>query len=488
MDKALRAINHEHLSPEARRVALNEFYAEKSDPNSLAFRTGRLGGMIAGTAGAGPALGAIAEGVGAPAIVGSALSSGGMSLGGGTTGSVIGNAALRTGAGAVVGGTSAGLVDPKTAGTGAAIGAATPGAAWLLGMAGHAIGKAVGSTAKATLGATTGTGYSAVDAAYQAGAKGDRSFLDNMRGNVTFSDVVDEAKGALNEMRKARGAEYRAGMASVSADKTVLDMKPIMDAVGEAQGRFGTYHGEVVNENANAAINKVADKVNDWLSKDPGVFHTPEGLDKLKQWVGGEMENARPGTQTDAALKGIYASIKKTISDQAPDYAKVMSNYESASEELSEISRTLSLNPKASVDTSIRKLQSILRNNVTTNFGNRAGAVTALEEKGGANLRSALAGQSMSSLWPRGITGAVDASAGLLAAAHNPELLATAPFTSPRLVGEAAYGAGRLFGGAGSALSELPLNRVAPLLGTDRPVSLSDLYRLKAERKPARRP
>lgn len=471
------------------RADLASFFGEHADPSTLPFRAGELSAEVAGTAGAGGVLGRSALALGAAPEVGAALTTGGMSLGGGTTGSTLGNVALRTGAGAAVGGTSAGLVDPSTAGTGAAIGAATPGAAWLLGMMGKGAGYAAGRGASAVLGATTGTGSAAVDAAYRAGATGDRSFIDNMRGNVSFSDIVDNAKDALAAMRDARGAAYRQGMASVSADKTVLDMTPITDAVKDAQGKFGTYHGQVVNENANAAMRRVSDKVNEWAGLDPTTFHTPEGLDKLKQWIGGELENAKPGTQTDAALKGVYNAVKSSIAKQAPDYANTMQAYEEASDQLREISRTLSLNPTASVDTAVRKLQSILRNNVTTNFGNRAEAVTALENAG-ANLRGSLAGQSMSSPWPRGITGAVDAAAAIPAAIAKPALLAAAPFTSPRLVGEAAYGLGRLSSIIPS-VSSAPLSKVAPLVGTQKPMSLQDLRDLQAEyqrRKAERNP
>jgi hypothetical protein len=340
-------------------------------------------------------------------------------------------------------------------------------------------GKAIGAGARTLFGATTGTGNAAVDAAYQAGKTGDRSFIDNMRGNVGFSDIVDQAKTALTNMRDARSDAYRAGMATVSGDKTVLDTKPIQDAVADAQQKFGTFHGQVVNENANAALQRVQDKVTDWVKQDPTVFHTPEGLDKLKQWVGGELENARPGTQTDAALKGIYNSVKSTIVKQAPTYAKTMQDYSDASEQLSEISRSLSLDPRASVDTSVRKLQSILRNNVTTNYGNRAAALDTLEGQGGANLRSALAGQSMSAVWPRGIAGPIEAAAAIPVAMTHPALLAGGLASSPRLVGETAYGMGKL----SNYMPNVVNGKVAPLLPGSQ-MSLSDLLSPRRENPP----
>ena len=472
-----------------RRAAMDQGLSSMgADPNSYAFQGGKLAGEVAGTAGIGSALGVGARALGMVPEVVSALSSSGMAIGEGT-GSAVGNAALRATAGGITGALTASAIDPSSVGTGAAIGAVTPGAAWLLGTAGKKIASGVsgmmGSAAKSTLGATTGTGSSVIDAAYKAGVNGETSFLDNMRGKVSFSEIVDQAKDALTAMRQARGDEYRQGMAAVSGDKTVLDMTPIESAVSNAQANFGKFNGHVVNENANAAIDRVKAKVAEWSSLDPATFHTPEGLDKLKQWVGGELENAKPGTQTDAALKGIYNSIKSSIVAQAPTYAKTMSAYEAASEQLSEISRTLSLNPKASVDTSVRKLQSVLRNNVTTNFGNRMENVTALEQQGGANIVPAIAGQSMSSAWPRGIAGPVDAAMLLGGSLTHPGAAFGALAASPRLVGEAAYMAGRMGASLGSlgaaaqspSLVSLPA-QVAPVLGAQPGFSLADLLRV----------
>lgn len=457
-----------------------------ADTNSLAFQGGKLGAEVAGTAGAGGILGAGAKMLGATPKIVSAFSSGGMSLGGKTTGSLIGDLALRSGAGAATGMTAAGMVNPSSAGTGAVIGAATPGGAWLAGLAGHSVTNLAGKVTKSILGGTTGTGSSVIDAAYNAGLEGDSSFLANMRGDANFSDIVDQAKDALSVMRETRGQTYRTGMAAVSGDKTILDIQPIQDAIKTAQGKFASYHGEVTNENANSAIQRVSEKVNDWATKDPTIFHTPEGLDKLKQWVGGELENAKPGTQTDAALKGIYNSIKSTVAAQAPTYAKTMADYETASEQLSEITRSLSLGQKTSADTAIRKLQSVLRNNVNTNFGNRTELVNALEQQGGARIVPAVAGQSLNSVWPRGMAAPTDAIALAAASLHNPMLLGAAAAASPRLVGEATYGAGRLAGVGRTALNSIPgpgyipLNRIAPLLGTQNAPLPSWLNQSKA--------
>ena len=146
--------------------------------------------------------------------------------------------------------------------------------------------------------------------------------------------------------------------------------------------------------------------------------------------------------------------MKTEINKQAPTYAKVMRDYEMASRELKEVEKTFSLGEKSSADTAVRKLQSLLRNNVQSNYGNRTSLAKQLEEKGGVSLEPAIAGQALNSWMPRGMTGAIEKAGAIPTAMLAPQALAVAPLTSPRLVGEASYLLGRASGGVGNAASQ----------------------------------
>ena len=101
----------------------------------------RVGGQILGTAPFVSALGAGATAAGANRL-GSAISSFGSTTGG-AVGNRLADMGIRTVGGGLSGGVSAGLVDPDSAGTGALIGAATPGAIALAGKAGKAAGRVI---------------------------------------------------------------------------------------------------------------------------------------------------------------------------------------------------------------------------------------------------------------------------------------------------------------------------------------------------------
>lgn len=478
------ALNGKGISLESNRQRRKDMDAALkdmgADPNSLLYQGGKLTGEIAGTAGVPGVLAKGATAIGAAPKVINALASGGFKIGGAPASSrleALTNAVLRTGGGAAVGATSAGLVNPEDAATGAVIGSALPGAAKVAGET----GKAIKSVIANTLGATTGTSAETVRAAYNSGKTGSKDFINNMRGNAQFDDVVTAAKEGLAKMREARGQQYRSGMVDISNDKTILDFTPIDSAMNRVMS-IGNYKGVQTNKHASEVVNELADTVSNWKSLNPAEYHTPEGLDALKRAIGDIRDSTQFGTPSRRAADAVYNSVKEEISSQAPTYSKVMGDYAKASQTLDEITRSLSLGDKASKDTAIRKLQSLMRNNAQSNYGNRLSIANELEQQGGVNLTPSIAGQAMNTWMPRGMTGALEKVGLGGAALFNPSVLAAAPIASPRMVGELANAFGRASGGTGRAVdsiankvvTNLPANtrqiledamRVAPIIG-----------------------
>lgn len=449
-----------------------------ADINSPEFKTTKLGMEIAGTAGAGGGVANVITKVAPraaaamPAVI-EALRTGGLATGTqaapGVAGAVV-NMAPR-----IVGGAGAGAAaDILTGGdgsTGAVAGGLLPPGVKAAGMLGSGVKQLAAGTAKNVLGTSTGAGAESIGTAYRAGKEGGTSFLDNMRGKVPFTDVLDEAKTALSQMRLDRSSQYKQGMAGVSTDKTVINFAPIDSAVSSLKS-MGSYKGQVINKNASGTVDEIADLVGQWKALDPAEFHTPEGLDALKQAISDIRDTTQFGTAARKAADTAYNAVKGEITAQAPTYSKVMKDYSQASETLAEVERALSLGNKAAADTSMRKLQSLMRNNVNTNYGNRLGLAKTLESNG-AEILPAVAGQAMSSMTPRGLQGLSAsgiAGAGLMTS--NPLALAALPLTSPRLVGEAAYGLGALNRGiSGGAASSR--NKLAQMLAQSRMQPLS---------------
>lgn len=304
----------------------------------------------------------------------------------------------------------------------------------------------IGRAAAPVLGMTTGTGTEPIVQAFRAGAEGGeraKMFTENLRGTADMMAVLDVAKQNLDQIRLDRSNAYKANMANIKGDKTILDFSGIDKAVKDAFDKV-SFKGQVKNQDAAAKLSEAQAIIDNWKQLNPSEFHTPEGMDALKQSVGQILEGLQPRTTSDTVIKGVYNSIKNEITKQAPTYAKTMRAYSESTDLIREIERSLSLNDKASADTAMRKLQSLMRNNVNTNYGQRLRLAQELETAGGRQMMPALAGQALSDLAPRGIQRATApiGGIGLFSAGGLPAVAGGALVSSPRVVGEAAYGAG----------------------------------------------
>lgn len=289
------------------------------------------------------------------------------------------------------------------------------------------------------------------------------NFLDQLRGGAPVDEVVAQAEQVLANMQRDASAAYNSGMASVSGDATVLDFAAI-DAAADAL-RSRAFHGDKIkNPQAAKVYTEAKAIIDDWKAGDPAEYHTPMGMDALKQRLGGIADSAAAqGDRTAATIaNGLYREVREAVANQVPTYAATMKGYEDAQRALGELKSTFSMGRASSTDTKLRKLQSIMRNNANTNYGRREALGRSLDAApGGEGLLDSLAAQSANSMLPRGLqripaSMALGTGAGGLAAMPfagapaylNPGMLAALPLTSPRLMAEASYFAGK---GAGTA-------------------------------------
>ena len=332
-------------------------------------------------------------------------------------------------------------------------------------------GELLGSLLRKSTGIATGAGEEALKQAYKAGKETNPEFLANMRGQAPMEDVLNAAKSNLSEIRNAKNESYRSGMVDISKDKSILNFADIDSKLKEATN-IGAYKGVTTNPNAIKALQDIKESVNEWKGLDPAEYHTPEGMDALKQRIGAILEDIPYGTKARHIADDIYHSVKSTITKQAPVYSNVMKGYSESSDLIKEIEKSLSLGQKASVATGLNKLQSLMRNNVNTNYGYRQELANKLMEQGGKNLMPALAGQALNSWTPRGLVGqGLDAGAVLSilgGITHLPATAATMATTSPRLMGEAAYKLGQV-------ANKIPSNKM-----TDEQKKLAQLLMVRA--------
>jgi hypothetical protein len=330
----------------------------------------------------------------------------------------------------------------------------------LFGAAGGAAGEFVrpvaqfgGKAIAEALGLSTGTGSDAVKQAFRSGATGDRQFVENMRGNVPVTDILEQAQGAMQTLKQNRRDAFQKGFESTKQNQTFLDFKPIETKFDNAIQNLtikgvGGVSASKVGQKTLDDVSEIKAVVDEWKAKPE--LHTAEGLDALKRRID-DVYRQDMSNEAKSILTQTRGAVKQTIVKQDKNYAKTMKDYEQGLDLERELEKALSLGDKASADTAIRKLQSLTRNNANTSYAYRQQLADILRQETGTDLMPALAGQAMQSVTPRGIqklvpsltagSGVGAAAVGAGPAALIP--LATLPFQSPRLVGEATYGVGR---------------------------------------------
>jgi hypothetical protein len=301
-----------------------------------------------------------------------------------------------------------------------------------------------------SIGLTTGAGGESIKQAFKTGYENIPDvvtpFKAHLRGEAPITDVLETAQNALGQIKATKNAQYVDNMSKLKTDRTVLDMTPILDDLSNIQ-KTGTFKGKVIKPSAVKTQQELSDVVVNWAKEDPAQYHTPEGLDALKQRIGDIVDSQEYGSPSRTIAEKMYNSVKSQIVKQAPVYENTMKQYSEASQLIKEIERSLSLGKNSTADTAVRKLQSITRNNANTNYGQRLSLVQELEKQGAASLIPNLAAQSLSSFTPRGIQrAAATVTGGYGALTYNPLTIPALALSSPRLMGETALGLGTLAG------------------------------------------
>lgn len=302
------------------------------------------------------------------------------------------------------------------------------------------VGKGAGKILKPMLGITTGAGGDAIGEAVKAGKTGSKTFLENLRGKVEPKAVVETAKQALDDIKIKRMNDYTSDIGKVLNDQTKLDITPIHQKTLSLIDEQYYKNMPKIGKQTASKLDEMTDVVTTFYENPE--LHTASGLDALKQRLY-DIDIPYENKRAERIRTSLTNTIKDTIKKQNPTYDDVMKDYSRASDTIRQMEKTLSLNPNASIDTQLRKLQSVMRNNASTNYGQRINLVKELEEQG-AEIIPALAGQSLSSVSPRGLQGITATGAGITGLASNPNVLLTLPAFSPRVVGETSYLTGRL--------------------------------------------
>lgn len=325
------------------------------------------------------------------------------------------------------------------------------------------------------------------DAAFEGGKQSEAA-LKAMAGTERATKVVDDLRGAVKGMQQEKVNGYKADKAALATDKQRLDMKPIRNALDQADRDFHDPFAPVQDETAGMRQH-LRGLVNRWeqaagqydlanrgakfkMTGQPGGFGPnplldPIGMDTLKQELNTVVERASPGSKSHAVASRIRDAIADEIKTNSPIYHGMMERYGTASDAINELRSELNLGSKGNPNVALRKLLSALKNNALSGgLARRQLLDEVVKRPGMETVMPRLAGQVHSSVWPRTLAGSFMSSMlgegalyGLLK--HFTPLgtagaIATVPahlgMSSPKLMGRFAHAQGTM----GRHLSKIP--------------------------------
>jgi hypothetical protein len=307
------------------------------------------------------------------------------------------------------------------------------------------LGRGVSATTREILGKTTGVGGESLGIAYQAGKEGGeaaKTYRDTVKGNISGETVVDNARDAVETLYTNASDAYNQARAGWAGNAVPLDLTPIEKTYRDLVASTQTNKGfSKIGENDRAVLSDIGAKIEEFKQLHPSP--TVADLDALKQSIGNIVPESPMHTQQSRMIGSMRNSVKREIGKQDPAYEKAMREYSDSMDKIKEIQKSLGLGDKTSVDSALRKLTSLTRNNVNTSYGHRLNLARDLEEASGRQLLPALAGLANKELMPRGIQGATAIPATIVGGALvHPALFGGLVAESPRLTGNAAYGLG----------------------------------------------
>lgn len=294
-----------------------------------------------------------------------------------------------------------------------------------------------GKIIRPAMGKLSGVGESAIETAL----KGGTNFVRAMRGKISGEEVVGTAQEALQSLRAQRASAYQAELAKISRVNQDLDMGPINSKLRDLMKQFNikvTPEGTLdtsriaMGKKGRQDVENIVETVWEWGSK-PGD-KTAVGLDTLKRQLDDFYSES---SQARSFVANLRKQVKKTITDNVPEYAEMTKGYAEATQLIKDIEsglmmRKQGMTGRITADQTLRRLVSAMRDN----FPLRRDLVNQLGAGSGEDIAGLVAGHSMSAILPRGMAGTFMIPEAMLAQFVNPKLWPILVASSPRLQGE----------------------------------------------------
>ena len=344
-------------------------------------------------------------------------------------------------AGLVVGGAQSGGSPAQTAVSTVLPGVFSPEAANVL-----------GKTLSSTLGLSTGAGKNVIERAFSSPESS--NLVKAMRGDIGVNDIVSNVQKSVSDFSDAAKDSYRNSLDTMVKNNQIPNwtakatgmLSDVKNSLTNEMGNFGaviktdgTLNLRHVAPGDRPAIQSMYDEVSKWGSEAKDL--TASGMDTLKKDIIGPYSGEEG--KVGAMATRVYNTAKDGMESNVPGYADMTKDYAQSQDLLRKLKSEMSVSANGQGNPGLiaRKLATLMKQ--STDYKQ------SLLEKlpNGKDLTDQIAGFSLSTLMPKGITG-VMAGTELAGAMLHPvaalPAAATAAMGSPRIVGEATRMAGKV--------------------------------------------
>ena len=286
------------------------------------------------------------------------------------------------------------------------------------------------------LGKTTGTSAETIKTAFTQWWTPE--FQSALRGETTPQNILSNVQEGMQAIKNDRAIAYWTDYAKLQANKTTLSIddvarsfiKSLQDEYKIKVGKSGLdfSQSKITWSTSQSQIENMYKDIAGWKDK------TPEWLDVLKQRLQDYYRGTPDSSKWDRLSTIASNAVKNKIVENVPEYANMTATYEKLTNDIRDITKTLSLWDKTQAQTAITKLSSVLREN----FSARQDMVKLIEQYTGKNIQWQIAWASLNPLLAKWLAGIITGGWIVFWQLANPAFWWWLALASPRLIGEIA--------------------------------------------------
>jgi len=310
----------------------------------------------------------------------------------------------------------------------------------------QAVGKAAPSVQSLTTGASATSLAKAAEAATAKATPEQRAAFKAQMTKRNAPELVDALDDALEAANKKKSTEYVNSMkAATNGVLPPLNWHGINTALSDnfksIQFRDpNTGFAVTKHPGAERALQEIANAANQFASQPIGsTAHTLEGFDALKQMIGDIRSGYKNDPHAYRVATDMYNKTLKEIGAKHPEYADIMKQYGSASDEIKAMKDQFGVGRNLSD-------QKVLQKVMKSKFGKGEASQDLLSSMAqhNPNLPFMIAGYELSSVLPGGLRQALMYASPGIAMASVPGAVVHLAASSPRAMGSVNYAAGRI--------------------------------------------